>query len=73
MDKQTLIRRLSKYSGNRQEAAFLNIEEISRATGLTRRDVMNLMDGCEYLQSGRSKKYLVDDVAAQIIRRKVTE
>jgi len=49
-------------------ASFLNVNEVAQYLGMSRSTVPKFLKGLEYLQYGRQRKYLAEDIASKIIR-----
>lgn len=49
---------------------FPTISEISRYMGVSRQSVRNLLDGLDFFQQGKRKRYFVGDVADRIMQNR---
>lgn len=64
MDKQTLVRDLKSYVGG---AAFINQSQLAKYLRRSREAIPDLLQGLDYLQTGREKKYFIPDIASRIL------
>lgn len=66
MNRQDLIRDIKKEYGS-----FPNISQLAKYMGLSRDTVRaEIVNGLEYYESGKSKKYFVNDVADRILQQR---
>lgn len=66
MNKQELIRDMKKEIGS-----FPNITQIAEYMGTSRKTVRTeIVAGLDYLETGRSKQYFVNDIAARILMKR---
>ena len=66
MTKQTLIRRLGE--GGK---VLLTATEAAKVLGIRPDTIRTMMYGTEYLPSGNTKRYLIDDIAEAIMQKAV--
>lgn len=66
MTKTDIKRQLEAASGK----SFLCVSEIARHMGMGRGSVVILLEGLDYVPSGREKRYLISDVAERIADRR---
>ena len=66
MTKTDIKRQLEAVSGK----SFLCVSEIASSMGMGRGSVVNLLEGLDYVPSGREKRYLISDVAERIADRR---
>ncbi|HML37003.1 MAG TPA: hypothetical protein PKA19_06255 [Bacillota bacterium] len=63
MEKREIIQDIkSQFNG----AGMLNITEVAKYLGRSRKRLRPFLEGLEYLQVGSEKKYLVVDIAKKI-------
>lgn len=67
MDKRTIV---SDIKQSFDGASFLNVTEIAKYMGISRNTAPKFLEGLEYLQMGRERKYLVTDIAGMIIQQR---
>lgn len=65
MDKQTLIRRMQHCIGDK--TGLINMTQIAAFMGMHPNKMPAYLEGLDYLQFGRQKKYIIDDVAGRIL------
>lgn len=69
MNRQELIRDIKKECG-----AFPNISQLARYMGVSRQTVRaEITSGLEYIETGKSKQYFVNDVADAILQRRTMQ
>lgn len=67
MDKQTLVKTLTKYA---KGSAFINHEQIKRCLGCGNDKAYSLTESLSYFKNGRKKLYLVEELA-EVIAEKI--
>lgn len=66
MTKQLIVSRLTEATGK----VLLSKNEISRVLGIGKESCSSLLMGVDYLKSGNSRRYLVDDIAIKMMEVK---
>ena len=64
MDKQTLTRSLTIHV---EGASFINGCQLAKYLKMSRNAIPDLLQGLEYIESGRSRKYFIPDVAGRLM------
>lgn len=65
MNRQDVVRDMKKEIGS-----FPNISQIAKYLSVSRDKVREMVDGLEYLEDGRSRKYFINDVADRILQNR---
>lgn len=68
MDKATIIRELSKKSGDK---AFINRTQLQKGMGIGNELAMKILRPLDYFPTGKEKKYLLADVASRLLEMRV--
>lgn len=69
MNRQELIRDIKSECG-----AFPNISQLAKYMGVSRQTIRTeITSGLEYIETGKSKQYFVNDVADKILRQRNIE
>ncbi len=69
MSKSDVIKSIQLTCG--KDKILLNLTEIAKLIGSNRTHAAQLMKGCHMIQRGRSKYFLIDDVAERIAEQAV--
>jgi len=64
MDKQMLIRDMKQFIGG---GGFINVSQITKYLKRSRDCVSTLVEGLDYLVTGREKKYFILDITSRIM------
>ena len=64
MTKQELKRDITSFVGNQMPT----VTDVARYLGVGRDTARNLLDGLDYYNAGRAKKYFAGDVAERIMQ-----
>lgn len=70
MTRTEIARALTRETNGR---ILLTISEAARACGMSRNTVAEMLREVPHFRDGRSRKYLVDDIADRIMDRRTTQ
>lgn len=65
MNRQEVLRDMKKEMGS-----FPNISQIAKYMSMSRESVRTMVQGLEYIETGKSKKYFINDVADRMLQMK---
>lgn len=71
MNKKALIEQLRR-DENGKEKLFRSISDAAKLLGVGRTTMRKMLDGVDYVPSGREKKYFIDDIAEAVISKKTS-
>ena len=64
MDKQSLIKSMEKHVG---DAAFINQSQLAKYLKRSRMAMPELVDGRDYLETKREKRFFIPDIAQRLM------
>lgn len=67
MDKYMLVKDIKSSVKN---GGFINISQLAKYLQKSRGNAAEIVDGLDYLETGREKKFFIEDVAARIVGMK---